>query len=109
LKKWLQAGEAGVMPAEHKALMSAVANHPLSITNVDIASEKESFLRRILELVKLEDCRRSWKSEPDYSLGIAKNCAFSELLSEVYPESVGPCIRIERLFNKISGYECPFF
>ena len=36
------------------ALISAAANHPLSIINGDITFEKESFLRRILELAEPE-------------------------------------------------------
>jgi hypothetical protein len=59
LKRWLLADEASIMPAAHKALVSAVANHPLSIINGDIAFEKESFLQRMLELVEPEGSRRN--------------------------------------------------
>jgi hypothetical protein len=35
-----------------KALVSAAADHPLSIINGDVLFEKESFLRRILEFAE---------------------------------------------------------
>jgi hypothetical protein len=51
LKSWLLSDEISVMPAiAHKALVSAAAVHPLSIINGDITFEKESFLRKILEV-----------------------------------------------------------
>jgi hypothetical protein len=49
LKNWIQRGGTAVVPAAQKALISAVADHPLSLINGDVSFEKESFLRRILE------------------------------------------------------------
>jgi hypothetical protein len=59
LNRWLLADGASITPAAHKALVSAAANHPLSIINGDIAFEKESFLQKILELVEPEGSRRN--------------------------------------------------
>jgi hypothetical protein len=55
LKNWLLADGGSVMPAiAHKALVSAAAIHPLSVINGEIAFEKESFLRRVLESAEYE-------------------------------------------------------
>ena len=55
LKNWLMADGGSVMPAiAHKALVSAAAIHPLSVINGEIAFEKESFLRRVLESAEYE-------------------------------------------------------
>jgi len=55
LKDWILADGIGVMPIiAHKAVVSAAADHPLSIINGDITFEKESFLRKILELAEPE-------------------------------------------------------
>ena len=55
LKNWLMADGGSVMPAiAHKALVSAAAIHPLSVINGEIAFEKESFLRRLLESAEYE-------------------------------------------------------
>jgi hypothetical protein len=55
LKNWLLADAIRVVPTiAHRALVSAAADHPLSIINGDIAFDKESFLRRILELAEPE-------------------------------------------------------
>lgn len=55
LKNWLMADGGSVMPAiAHKALVSAAAIHPLSVINGEIAFEKESFLRRVLESADYE-------------------------------------------------------
>jgi hypothetical protein len=59
LKRWLLADGTSLMPAAHKALISATANHPLSIINGNIEFEKESFLQRILELVEPVGSRRN--------------------------------------------------
>ena len=59
LKRWLLADGTSFMPAAHKALMSATANHPLSIIDGNIEFEKESFLQRILELVEPIGSRRN--------------------------------------------------
>jgi len=53
LKHWLLEDGVCVMPAiANRALVSAAAEHPLAIVNGDITFEKESFLRRILELAE---------------------------------------------------------
>ena len=57
LKHWFLADGTSVMPAAHRAIVSAAAGHPLSIINGDITFEKESFLRRILELAEPEGSR----------------------------------------------------
>ena len=50
LQNWLMADGGSVMPAiAHKALVSAAAVHPLSVIDGEIAFEKESFLRKVLE------------------------------------------------------------
>ena len=55
LRDWILADGISVMPTiAHKALVSAAAEHPLSIINGDITFEKESFLRKILELAEPE-------------------------------------------------------
>jgi hypothetical protein len=55
LENWLPANEKRVKPAiANMALLSAAANHPLCIINGHITFEKESFLRRILELAEPE-------------------------------------------------------
>jgi hypothetical protein len=55
LDSWLPSDEIKVMPAiAHKALVTAAAVHPLSIINGDITFEKESFLRKILEIAESE-------------------------------------------------------
>jgi hypothetical protein len=55
LRNWMLADGAGVAPKiAHKALLSAAAHHPLSIINGEITFEKESFLRKILELSEHE-------------------------------------------------------
>jgi hypothetical protein len=55
LNDWLLADRAAVPPAiAHKAIVSAAADHPLSIIGGDITFEKESFLRRVLELAETE-------------------------------------------------------
>jgi hypothetical protein len=60
LNSWLLYEEARSMPAvAHRALVSAAADHPLSIINGDISFEKESFLRRILELAEPEGSHRN--------------------------------------------------
>jgi hypothetical protein len=52
LKNWVQADGVTIVPAAHKALISAVADHPLSLIDGDVSFEKESFLRRILEFAE---------------------------------------------------------
>ena len=55
LKHWLLSEGICVMPSiANKALVSAAAAHPLSLIDGDIKFEKESFLRRILELAETE-------------------------------------------------------
>ena len=55
LKNWLLDDAICVMPAiANRALVSAAAEHPLAIVDGDITFERESFLRRILELAELE-------------------------------------------------------
>jgi hypothetical protein len=49
LKDWMQPGGATFTPAGQMAVITAVTCHPLSLVNGDIAFEKESFLKRILE------------------------------------------------------------
>ena len=56
LRNWLNADGSSVTPAAQKALMAAATEHPLSVINGDIAFEKESFLRRILESAEAEGC-----------------------------------------------------
>jgi hypothetical protein len=55
LKNWLLANETKVKPTiANIALIAAAADHPLSIINGNITFEKESFLRKILELAEPE-------------------------------------------------------
>lgn len=54
LMNWLNTDGSSIIPAAREALMSAVAKHPLSVSNCHIAFEKESFLRRILESAEPE-------------------------------------------------------
>jgi len=54
LKRWILSAGFSLMPVAHRALVSAAADHPLSIINGDITFEKESFLIRILELAESE-------------------------------------------------------
>ena len=55
LSHWVLDEGTSVMPAiANRALVSAAAEHPLSLIDGDIAFEKESFLRRILELAEPE-------------------------------------------------------
>jgi hypothetical protein len=54
LRNWIQADGATVAPAAKKALISAVADHPLSLIDGDISFEKESFLQRVLEFAEPE-------------------------------------------------------
>ncbi len=57
LKPWTMSDGTSAIASTRRALVAAAANHPLSIVNGDIAFDKESFLRRILELVKPEGSR----------------------------------------------------
>jgi hypothetical protein len=53
LGDWILGDGTGIMPAiAQKALVSAAAHHPLSVINGDVLFEKESFLRRIIELAE---------------------------------------------------------
>ena len=53
LGDWIHGYGTSIMPAiSLKALVSAAADHPLSIINGDVLFEKESFLRRILEFAE---------------------------------------------------------
>ncbi len=55
LKDWIQRNGAGIAPTNiQKALVSATAEHPLSIVGDDILFERESFLQRVLELAEPE-------------------------------------------------------
>jgi hypothetical protein len=55
LKNWIRTDGTSVAPIiVQKALVSATAEHPLSIIGDDILFEKESFLRRVLELAEPE-------------------------------------------------------
>jgi len=49
LENWMQPDGAKIVPAAQKALIAAVAHHPLSLINGAISFERESFLQRILE------------------------------------------------------------
>ena len=49
LRNWMQADGANIIPAAQKALIAAVAYHPLSLIDGSISFEKESFLQRILQ------------------------------------------------------------
>ncbi len=60
LKCWLPAEEGHVMPATaNKALVSAAAVHPLTVIKGDLAFDKESFLRKLLELAEPEGSNRN--------------------------------------------------
>jgi hypothetical protein len=53
LKSWIRMDGARAVPTiMQKALVSAAAVHPLSLIDGDILFEKESFLRRVLELAE---------------------------------------------------------
>ncbi len=55
LKNWIRAD--GISPApiiSKRILVSAAAEHPLSLIDGDILFEKESFLQRVLELAEPE-------------------------------------------------------
>jgi hypothetical protein len=53
LGDWILGYGTSIMPSVvQKALVSAAANHPLSIINGDVSFEKESFLRSVLELAE---------------------------------------------------------
>jgi hypothetical protein len=53
LGNWILGYGTSIKPAiAQKALVSAAANHPLSIINGDVSFEKESFLRSVLELAE---------------------------------------------------------
>jgi hypothetical protein len=56
LKNWIRTDGTRVAPIiVQKALVSATAEHPLSIINDDILFEKESFIRRVLEVAQPEN------------------------------------------------------
>jgi hypothetical protein len=59
LKSWMQADGITIAPAAQRALIAAVAYHPLSLIDGDIAFEKESFLQRILESAESQGNRQS--------------------------------------------------
>jgi len=59
LKNWVQLDGATIVPEAQKALIAAVACHPLSLIDGDISFEKESFLRRILESAEYQGARQS--------------------------------------------------
>ena len=54
IKPWIVTDGTSAIGSMRRALVSAAADHPLSIINGRIAFEKESFVRRLLELVKPE-------------------------------------------------------
>jgi hypothetical protein len=55
LKNWIGLDGTGVVPTVlQNALVSAAAEHPLSLIDGDILFEKKSFLRRVLELAEPE-------------------------------------------------------
>lgn len=55
LKNWIRMDGGRAVPIiMQKALVSAAAAHPLSLIDGDILFEKESFLRRVLELAEPE-------------------------------------------------------
>ena len=49
LRHWMQPGAAALTAPGQRAVIAAVARHPLSLVDGDIAFEKESFLQHILE------------------------------------------------------------
>ena len=50
---WIRSDGRGTAPsAVQRALVSAAAEHPLSFIDGDVLFEKESFLRRVLELAE---------------------------------------------------------
>ena len=59
LKNWLQPDGAKIVPGAQKALIAAVAHHPLSLIDGDISFERESFLQRVLEFAELPVNRTS--------------------------------------------------
>jgi len=54
MKCWIQPGGTSVTPSARRALVAAAADHPLCMVDGAVAFEKESFRRRILELVEPE-------------------------------------------------------
>jgi hypothetical protein len=52
LKNWTQADGFKIIPAAQRALIAAVADHPLALIDGDISFEKESFLQRVLEFAE---------------------------------------------------------
>jgi hypothetical protein len=53
LGDWIRGYGTSILPTiVLKALLSAAADHPLSIINGDVSFERESFLRRVLELAE---------------------------------------------------------
>jgi hypothetical protein len=55
LRHWILAEETDFSPTmAHRALISAAAKHPLSLINGDFVFERDSFLRRVLELAQPE-------------------------------------------------------
>jgi hypothetical protein len=59
LKDWIRLYETGAVRSVQKALISATAQHPLSLIRGDILFEKESFLKRVLELADSAGERRN--------------------------------------------------
>ena len=49
LKNWTQPDGFKIVPGAQKALIAAVAYHPLSLIDGDISFERKSFLQRVLE------------------------------------------------------------
>lgn len=52
LKDWMLPDGSRIIPAAQKALIIAVATHPLSLIDGCITFEKESFLQKILEFAE---------------------------------------------------------
>jgi hypothetical protein len=60
LMNWVRMdGDKAVPAIMQKALVSAAADHPLSLIDGDILFEKDSFLRRVLELAEPEGSREN--------------------------------------------------
>jgi hypothetical protein len=53
LKNWMQPDGSQIVPGAQKALIAAVAYHPLSLVDGAISFERESFFQRILEFSEL--------------------------------------------------------
>ncbi len=49
LRNWTESDGIKIIPGGQKALIAAVASHPLSIIDGSISFEKESFIKKIIE------------------------------------------------------------